>query len=133
MKNDKVILDLQKQIKEKETKLKSTEKFTPITNCSLELDGIRYNLHIAAKEQLQLALIKLSLYNSASGDLGLNDFIISGFSIDDWITDIKVKLSILDRANEKSRLELLRNKLQTLLSNDKRVELEIEEIARLID
>lgn len=39
--NDKKIMELKKQIAEKKTKLEGINRFVPITNCSVEIDGQR--------------------------------------------------------------------------------------------
>ena len=44
--NDELILQLKKQIEDKKKALRATEKFTPITNCSIELDGVRQNIQV---------------------------------------------------------------------------------------
>ena len=59
-KNDKTILALKKQVAEKKAAIKKSEKFTPITNCSIEFSGTRYNLHVQQKESLICLLVHLN-------------------------------------------------------------------------
>ena len=127
--NDDKIMELKAQIKEKKAKLKSLKKFTPVTNCSLEFDGIRYNLHVLSKDTTIPLLVKLNMHRLSAVDLGiLDDYVISGYKIEEWIADIKAKLDFLSQKEEESKLQMLENKLTALLSLDKKVELELDEI-----
>ena len=133
MTNDDKIMLLKSQIAEKKKGLKGKKKFSPLTNCSIELDGTRYNLHVSQKELLTNLLIKLNMYRLSVVDLELEDeYIMSGFRVDEWITDIKLKLEILRYEEEDRKLKLLENKLHVLLSNEKQVSLAIEEIESMI-
>jgi len=123
--NDSKIMVLKKQIEEKKIKLGKSQKFNPITNCSIEVDGIRHNLQVLTKEQLTTLLIKLNLYSMSAKDLGLDGYIIS-----DWIIDIKSKLDFVSRKEEENKLKMMESKLHQLLSNEKKVELEIDEIMK---
>lgn len=131
--NDEKILELKAQIKEKKEKLKKAKKFVPITNCSIELDGQRHNLQVLNKEQLMMLAVKLNFYKLSADDLGLlNDFTMSGYNLEDWLTDINLKLAVVVQREEENKLQALENKLQTLLSNEKQVELEIGNIEAML-
>ena len=133
MTNDDKIMLLKSQIAEKKKGLKTKKKFSPLTNCSIELDGTRYNLHVSQKELLTNLLIKLNMYRLSVVDLELEDeYIMSGFRVDEWITDIKLKLEILKYEEEDRKLKVLEQKLHVLLSNEKQVSLAIEEIESMI-
>ena len=129
-KNDAVIFDLKKKIEEKKKALKATEKFTPHTNCSLELDGARVNLHTLTKDSIVALLVKLNAYRLSAKDLGLlEDFKVSGYSVGEWIKDLQCKLMNVNRTVEEARLKAMEAKLHNLLSHDTKVELELNEIA----
>jgi len=130
--NDTKILELKAQIKEKKNKLKKLKKFVPITNCSIEVDTVRYNLQVLNKEQLITLLVKLNSIRLSVVDLELEEYFISGYKIEDWISDIKSRLEILSLKEEENKLLVLENKLHTLLSTDKKVELEIDSIESMI-
>ena len=127
--NDQKIMELKKQIEDKKAKLIKSQKFTPITNCSIEVDGIRYNLQVLNKEQLITLLVKLNSYAISAKELEI-DFVISGYHIVDWIADIKSKLDFVSRKEEENKLKVMESKLHQLLSNEKKVELEIDEIMK---
>ena len=126
--NDQRILALKKQIEEKKEKLNKSTKFSPITNCSIELDGTRYNIQALPKEHLVNLMVRINFYKLSSKDLGLGEFLICGFDVGDWITDIKSKIDILSRKDEEKSLKLMEDKLIQLLSDGKKVELELNEI-----
>jgi hypothetical protein len=132
--NDVVILNLKKQIEDKKKALKLTERFSPVTNCSIELDNIRLNLNVLTKEQLIALMVKLNMFRLSLIDLGIpnKEFLLSGFTVEDWISDCKAKLMIVDRKAEEARLQAMETKLHNLLSVDTKVALEIDEISKMI-
>ena len=131
--NDDVILQLKSKIDEKKALLKATERFTPVTNCSLELDGQRYNLNVISKEQIVYLMVKLNSLLMSAAKLNLqNEFQISGFSLADWMQDLTSRMAIVNRKAEQDKLRLLEDKLESRLSSDKKIELELAEISKLL-
>lgn len=131
-KNDERIMQLKKQIEIKREELANqTSRFTPVTNCLLLIDKVTYNLHVESSE---LLLIKVNMMAMSAKDLGLDisNVIISGYSLADWIDDIKNYLKVQKYKEEKKKLERLEKQLDALLSDDKRTELEIDSIAALL-
>jgi hypothetical protein len=129
--NDKKILDLRNIIEDKKSKLK-TSKFIPVTNCSLDLDGARFNIHTLNADTLTLLLVKLNSLVLSMNDLKISSLHFSGYSIHSWIADIKLKLEIIAQKEAENNLKTLESKLATLLSNDKKTELELEAIEKLL-
>lgn len=131
--NDQRILALKKQIEDKKKQLEKSQRFSPITNCSIEVDGVRFNIQVLTKEQLITLMVKLNSHLMSAKDLGVVDeYIVSGYKVEDWISDIKSKIETLSRRDEEKSLKIMEEKLQKLLSNEKKVELEIDEIERLL-
>ncbi|MDI0267867.1 hypothetical protein QIW52_17895 [Clostridioides difficile] len=131
MNSDNKIIILKEQIKLKKEKLDSIKKITPKTNCILSWDDNKINIQVLKKNELILLVSKLHSYNIASKDLGLN-LIMSGYDVQDWIDDIKSKLDILTINEERTKLEEMERKLMELLSNEKKVELEINKIEAML-
>ena len=132
-KNDDRILELKSQIELKKKELsKKKVKFSPETNCILELDSEKYNLNVCADEVLINLLIKLNMYLMSANNLGITPPNFSGYSIDLWMTDIKSKLVVSELRKEEVSLRAMESKLDKLLSDDKKTELEIDEIASLL-
>jgi len=131
--NDKKILELKLQILKKKEQLESIKKFTPVTNCSIELDSQRYNINTLPQEQLIQLLVKVNMYQMSASDLELEyDYTISGYTPIDWITDLSARLDILSKKDEERKLKALEDKLDKLLSSDKKTELELSEIENML-
>lgn len=131
-KNDDRIMLLKQKVDSKRNALKGkSDRFTPITNCLLVFDKVTYNLHVDAS---QLLLLRLNSLAMSAQDLGIDpkECIISGYSLIDWIEDIKSFLAIQRYRKEKSDLAKLEKQLDSLLSEDKRTELELDSIAALL-
>lgn len=125
--NDETILKLQEEIKLKRSTIEKVDKFKPVTNCNLFLNGTAWNLNATTIDGLH------HLYASLTVLLNVGvDYVINGFKLSEWITDIKSKLENMCVAIEKNRLVVLENRLKMLLSHDKRAEIELEEIKQLI-
>ena len=132
-KNDDRIIELKNQIEIKKKELTDKRiKFTPETNCVLELEGTNYNLNVCAEEILTLLMIKLNTYIMSANDLGVSVPTMSGYPIDLWISDIKNKLVVTTIKREEANLKQMEAKLDKLLSDDKKKELELDEIASLL-
>lgn len=131
-KNDERIMQLKQQIETKRKELANqNNRFTPVTNCMLLLDNVTYNLHLEVSEWL---LIKVNMIAMSAKDLGMDisQVEISGYKLTDWLEDIGNKLKVQKYKEEKRKLEKLEKQLDSLLSDDKRTELEIDNIAALL-
>lgn len=132
-KNDDRILELKKQIETKKQDLsKRKARFTPETNCVLDLDGNKHNLNVMGAEELTLLVIKLNMFIMSADSLKLPHPIISGCVTDLWISDIRNKLEALSAKREELELKQMESRLDKMLSDDKKTELELEEIASLL-
>lgn len=133
-KNDDRILELKKQIETKKKSISEKKvRFIPETNCVLNMDGMTINLNVCSDDALLLLLlIRLNSYLMSAKDLNMADFEISGYSVTAWIKDIKSKLEVSGLKKEESDLKKMESKLDKLLSDDKKTELEIDEIAALL-
>lgn len=129
-KNDEMILALKKKIENEKEKLSSTNsKFIPITNCSLEFRGTRYNLNTLNNFQIDYLMIELTALLMAADSLGMSDFSISGFPLHEWITDLKNRKNSMLVKERERKLKADEAKLENLLSDEKKTELEISKIA----
>lgn len=132
-KNDDKILELKRQIDTKKKDLASRKvKFSPETNCILDLDGVKYNLNVVADDELIMLMLRLNIYVISSRDLDLPVPVVGGYSVDMWISDIKCKLAVSALKKEEIELRKMEAKLDKLLSDDKKTELELDEIAALL-
>ena len=130
-KNDERVLQLKEIIDKKKLELKSVKKFVPLTNCILDLEGQNYNLNVLQFDDLQLLLVRLNMYLISAKDLGIN-LEISGYNVSEWITDIKYKIEIFEFKRKATELKGLEAKLDKLLSEEKKTEMELDEIAAIL-
>ena len=130
-KNDERVLQLKKIIDEKKSELKAVKRFTPLTNCVLGLDNQNYNLNVLQLGDLKLLLVKLNMYLMSAKDLGVT-LEISGYNVAEWMTDVKSKMEIFEYKKKESELKVLETKLDKMLSDEKKTELELDEIAALL-
>lgn len=134
-KNDEKILTLKKTIEKRKEELGKKEPFAPLTSCSLDFEGTRYNLHaINDINTLAYIMCKLHTLEMAAADLEIDMslLVLSGFPVSDWMHDLKAKVSIVKRQEKESELKAFEKKLDALLSADKKTELEIDSIAELL-
>lgn len=129
--NDDRIMKLKEQIKTKTEKIKNNKKFSPITNCSMEFYGNRYNINVLNKEQLIDLLVKTTALQNAAEYLKI-EYNFSGYLVQDWITDIKAKYDFLCVKEEEKNLKEMEDKLTKLLSIEKKNELQLDEFEKLL-
>lgn len=129
--NDDRVLILKKKIEEKKSKI-GTARFVPVTNCLLEFNGGRKNLQALKEEELTLLLVELNSFRMSMEDLKINSCMVSGYDVKDWIQDLKSRLAVINQRKEEAELRSLEKKLDTLLSSDKRTELELDSIEKLL-
>lgn len=134
-KNDERILMLKKQINEKKTELGKQPRFSPVTTCIFNYQGNRTNIHtLTSIKDINAMLVYFNMYVMSAEDMEINceDIVFDGFSVTDWIEDLKSKKTVIEYTAKKEQLAALEKKLDKLLSDDKKTELEIDAIADLI-
>ena len=74
----------------------------------------------------------LVMYEMAAEDLGLSvvDYPVSGFTIPEWMADIESRLDEINRREKENELIETEKLLDSLLSDDKKTELTLQEIAK---
>lgn len=134
-KNDERILELKKQIDEKKKELGKQPRFSPVTTCMFNHQGNRINIHaLTSIKDINAMLVYFNMYVMSAEDMEINceDIVFDGFSVTDWIEDLKSKKTVIEYTAKKEQLVTLEKKLDKLLSDDKKTELEIDAIADLI-
>ena len=130
--NDEKILKLKEQIAQKKKQLDKSKRFAPITNCSIDFDGVRSNIHALTKDQLIFLLVKLNGYFISAKALEISDFSVGGYRVEEWMSDIQLRIDILNRKDDENKLKDMEYKLDRMLSDEKKTELEISEIEDLL-
>lgn len=133
-KNDDRILELKKQVENKKKEIaKKNVKFVPETNLVIEINGQKTNINVLSENDLKSLLVILNMYRMSSADLKMNDFEISGYKVNKWMNDVRAKINMKTLKNEEAELKRLEEKLDKLLSEDKKTELELDSIAALLN
>ena len=134
-KNDDRILMLKDQIDEKKKELGKQPRFSPITTCMFNYNGNRVNIHtLTSVKDINAMLVYFNIYAMSAKDLDidLEDVCCDGFSVADWMEDLNAKRAVVEYSEKKAQLTALEKKLDKLLSDDKKTELEIDAIADLL-
>ena len=141
--NDDRIMTLKKEIAEKRNNLDNTRtRFSPRTNCMLELDGVKYNLNVNDMQTNRYILMKLALLKRSIGividnydvpEFTQDDITISGYPLSAWLFDVQNKIKYDSWKEDKKKLDSLEKQLTKLLSNDKQTELMIDELASTLN
>ena len=76
-------------------------------------------------------MIKLKAYAMAAEKLK-EEFVISGYDVNAWLADISGKLAVITDKKKRDELKTLETKLDKMLSDEKKTELELDEIAALL-
>ena len=129
-KNDERVLKLKKLIETKKSEL-STQRFVPMTNCVLDMEDKKYNLNVLQEKELEFLMVKLNAYSMSADNLKI-DLVISGYGVNEWLADISGKLAIIIDKKKRDELKALEAKLDKMLSDEKKTELELDEIAALL-
>ena len=131
-KNDDRVLQLKEIIDKKKIELKGAKRFTPLTNCVLDLEGQKYNLNVLQLNDLQMLLVRLNMYLISAKDLQIS-LEMSGYNLEEWISDIRCKIEIFEYKQKEVELKRLEVKLDKMLSDEKKTELELDEIAAMLN
>lgn len=134
-KNDAMILILKDKIAKKKENITNPGKFVPVTTCIFTLYGEKVNIHALDQNRLIHWLIQFKMMIKQAQDipgLTVEDVIVDGYNIAEWYNDLLLKYQIFRYETEVKELKSLEAKLDKMLSSDKKVELELAEIAALI-
>lgn len=115
--NDERIRELKILINEELLNLnKITKDFA--TNLILNFQEKTYNLQATDINVLKELLIRLYLYQLAIDSIPVENFSLSGFIVEDWISDINKLIKIKEQDNRVNKLRQELNKLDSLMSNE---------------
>ncbi len=126
--NDEKILALKKNIAEKTIELNKSKKLEYRTNLVLHFLG--KNLNTLNKEELEQLAIQINMYLMSAKQLKFEYVLYSGYILEDWLHDINNKLIAINLKNEQFKLTQMQTRLEQMLSEDKRVELELAELEK---
>lgn len=134
--NDARIEALKKIIEEKKANI--AEKDQPvkfITKKILNFEGVVHNFNVLAKSDIAVLIGKLMGigHGLSTYDEDLFEYaIIDGHHISDWVSDLNAQIQSIIVKEEKKTLKALEAKLDTYFSEDKKVQMELDEIESLL-
>lgn len=146
MTTDQVIDSLFEKVKQKKAEIAKAEKPNWVTNCTFSFRGnisasesVNIQTITDVKEMVRILtfLIREESFNDeATKRLGLeetSDFKWMGYTVKEWETDLKTRLNkvLIDR--KRSELKNLEERLDKLVSPEKRREMELAEIAKELE
>ncbi len=141
-KNDELVLQLFNKVKDKQREITKVENTKWLTSCNLgkHLDIVtdRVNLHTVNDivKLVDLYYFMTSLekgWGEAAKELGVkSNFKYLGFSLQDWKTDIKSRVGQIEVNKKKQELSELEARLDKLVSQEQRRELELAAISELL-
>jgi hypothetical protein len=137
-KNDDMIKQLMAKVAVQKEALGAKPKVSWKTNGVFQFDKDSHlNLNTVSNEdKLVTALAHLLAQNSdtteAAKILGVKPpkFLWCGYSVEDWVEDFKMRLSVLSWEARKTQLDATQAKLSQLVSEEARTEMELENIAK---
>ena len=131
--NDEMILKLKEQIANRKAEFdKLPKNFVAETSCIyIDEAGEKKNLRVMTADQLIPLMVKLHMYEMSALDLGIDihSFVVSGFTVDKWMHDIQGRLDEIKRRDTEKALKSDEKLLDSLLSEDKKTELALKDIA----
>ncbi len=137
---DKKISELFEVVKKQKAEVEAAEKESKQswkTNCSIPLpygrDEAPINLQTASQEiikNLVMGLLKHKEYAAeAETILGLETTSqYKGFSYDDWVSDCKKRISVLNIRAKKEKLAALEKRLNDIVSPEQKRQMELDSI-----
>ena len=139
--SDKKTLELIKEVQRRKDEISQVEKYHAITNCSFSyIEGSAkdvVNLHVERdiKKLINIAAFlierKKAYINAWLNVLKVKDapdFDWAGFSVEDWISDIKARIDKIQITSKKKSLEKLEKRLNAIVSPELRAEMELQSI-----
>lgn len=94
---------------------------------------------VSARDERKLVEIltflkeRSSKYNEAAAELGVDvNFTWLGFTVDEWTTDLKTRISILQLSKRKAELKELEERVNAIVSPELRRKMEIEALEALL-
>jgi len=137
---DKKVAQMMDEVKKRRARVGSLKKPQWTTTCSLQLPGMeRINIQVV-KDLPLLAYACGTLrrmaedIKSAAKELDIEiEPKWQNYLIDDWISDIKLRVQVTQIKAEQEKLDKLEARLMPLISDEQRREMELEAIRKDLD
>lgn len=140
---DQMVMDLLTKVREKKEAIKKAEKNRPQwkTNCSIGSENdcqARTNIQ-TIRDQQQLITIYAELIRLSDAvkeaakalDLEYNNK-YRNYPVEDWLDDLKTRAQMLKIEEQKKEIEELDKRINKLVTQDQRREMELQELQKLL-
>ena len=138
-KNDTVIKELMVKLEEQKANLGPKPKAAWQTNGVFKFSPSEYfNINVTTDttkfaSALGSLLGNAEYFAQACKMLGVKgEFKWDGYSLEDWKTDFQTRVKIIEYDNKKKLLDATKAKLQSLVSEEERTAMELEDIQKLL-
>lgn len=139
-KTDSKTLQLIQEVAKQKAEISKAEKSAYSTNCSFsytEKGSDAVNIHVESNIRNLICIAaflkdKERSYKEAAEALSVSDapaFTWGGFSVKDWTEDLKTRITKIQIATKRKKLETLEARLNAIISPELRAEMELEAIA----
>lgn len=139
---DELVQKLITLAQQKKAEIAKVEKPVWRTNCSITYSGltnVTVNLQVLTDVETLIAILgflfeKEKAYNQASTVLGVDStFRWMGFTLQEWQSDIKLRIAKIQVSSKKKELEAIEERLGKLISPELRRQMELTELSKLLD
>lgn len=139
-KNDAKIKELLEKVEDQKANLGTKPRGSWITNGIFKYDDKNYfNLNTVQNFQglidaLAFLLEKSLLQETAAKRLEIEQpmFVWNGYALEDWESDFKKRIEIVNWQKRKELLDKTKKKLHALISEETKTEMELDDIAKLL-
>jgi len=136
---DKKTLELIEEVNRRKAEISRLERPNWATNCSFSFSagnsGGVTNIHVCSSVTTLIDIAaflreRKRAYEEAASALEVEapPFVWDGFSVEDWLADIKTRIDKIQIAAKKKKLETLETRLNSIISPELRRELELQRI-----
>ena len=145
-KTDKMTMDLIKEVQRRKNEIANIGRAEYCTNATFSATGqlggvgtINLNVENNLTNLIMMAacvIEKESMYQQAASRLGIETpppFTWLGFSTNDWLHDIKVRVDKVQVMTKRKELETLEIRLNAVVSPELRAQMELEAIKELLE
>jgi hypothetical protein len=137
--NDAAIKSLLQKVEDQKTNLGSREKASLETNGIFKYsDGNFFNLNTVVDvailaRALAFLITQEESFKEACKRLGVKaEFKWDNYSVSEWEEDFKTRVRIIEYDKRKKTLDATKQKLNSLVSEEAKTEMELEEIAKAL-
>jgi hypothetical protein len=143
---DNKIMDMIALVKTKKAEIAKAERPNFKTNCSFSYahapiqtqstNASVINLHAVSDIRVLTSIAGFlttweTTYRNGAAALSIDDcpkFVWDGYTVDEWLHDIKIRITKIQIADKKKKLEELENRLDKIISPELRAQMELEAI-----